>query len=409
MEKGEGRAYMDINQLKKLYDQEYGIADEWRVYFAPGRVNLIGEHTDYNGGYVFPAALTFGTWAIVSPRQDGIYNFRSANFELKVSCHVSEIAYIKEHDWANYPKGVLKELLEVAGPEKAQYYTGANILFYGNIPNGAGLSSSASIELVTALSLSEIAGMEIPMVELVKLGQRAENRFVGVNCGIMDQFAVGMGKSEHAIKLKCDTLEYEYVPVRIDGYKLVIINTNKRRGLADSKYNERRSECEEGLRIIQQQLPDVQSLGDISVADWKRVQHMVKDEIIRRRVEHVVTENERVISAMEALEKHDLVMFGNLMKKSHESLRDLYEVTGIELDTLFEEAAKAEGCIGTRMTGAGFGGCNVSLVKNEDVPSFTETVARNYTAKTGIEPTFYICEIGDGTKEIVKEDKGWRF
>lgn len=395
---------MDVNQLKDLFYQEYGKEDELRVYFAPGRVNLIGEHTDYNGGYVFPAALTFGTWAMVSPRKDGIYHFRSANFELDVSCHVSDITYIQEDDWANYPKGVLKELLKIAGSEDASCYTGANILFYGNIPNGAGLSSSASIELVTALSLSELAGMEIPMVELVKLGQRVENHFVGVNCGIMDQFAVGMGKRKHAIKLKCDTLEYEYVPVRIDGYKLVIINTNKRRGLADSKYNERRSECEEGLKIIQQELLHVQSLGDMSVDDWKRIQHIVKDEVIRRRVEHVVTENERVISAMEALEKNDLDLFGKLMKQSHESLRDLYEVTGIELDTLYEEAAKVEGCIGTRMTGAGFGGCNVSLVKDSAVTSFTEMVASNYTAKTGIKPTFYICEIGDGTKEIVEEE-----
>ena len=397
---------MDQQQLIAQFKTEFGQKETIRLFFAPGRVNLIGEHTDYNGGYVFPAALTFGTWAVVSPRQDGIYRFRSANFPGQaVECAVTEgIRYKQEDDWANYPKGVLKELLELDGGAVANHYTGADVLFYGNIPNGAGLSSSASIELVTGLALSKLAGIEVDMLDLVKIGQRAENRFVGVNCGIMDQFAVGMGKVGHAIKLDCDTLEYEYVPFQIAGYKLVITNTNKRRGLADSKYNERRSECEEGLAIIQQQLPQVHCLGDVSYNEWVNVKSAIDNEVIRRRVEHVITEDDRVLRARKSLQENDLNTFGELMKKSHESLRDLYEVTGFELDTLFEEAAKIAGCIGTRMTGAGFGGCNVSLVKEEAVAAFQKQVAENYTARTGLEPTFYVCEIGDGTKEILLEE-----
>ncbi|XJZ26766.1 galactokinase [Bacillota bacterium Lsc_1132] len=397
---------MNQQQLIAQFKTECGYAENIRLFFAPGRVNLIGEHTDYNGGYVFPAALTFGTWAVVSPRQDGIYCFRSANFPGQaVECSVKEgISYKQEDDWANYPKGVLKELLELDGGAKASLYTGADVLFYGNIPNGAGLSSSASIELVTGLALSKLAGIGVEMLELVKIGQRAENRFVGVNCGIMDQFTVGMGKEGHAIKLDCDTLEFEYVPVQIDGYKLVITNTNKRRGLADSKYNERRSECEQGLSIIQQQLPEVHCLGDVSYNEWVNVKSSIENEVIRRRVLHVVTEDDRVLQATKSLQENDLITFGDLMKKSHESLRDLYEVTGTELDTLFEEAAKIDGCIGTRMTGAGFGGCNVSLVKEEAVETFKQQVAENYRAKTGLEPDFYICEIGDGTKEILLEE-----
>lgn len=391
---------MNASELKELFQKQYGYNEGVRVFFAPGRVNLIGEHTDYNGGYVFPAALTFGTWAAAAPRKDNVYRFASANFPTEAECSVSEpLIYREDDDWANYPKGVLNELIQLAKDENKSY-SGADILFYGNIPNGAGLSSSASIELVTALALSKLAGFDIPMLELVKLGQRAENRFVGVNCGIMDQFAVGMGKKDHAMMLKCDTMEYQYVPVKIEGYKLVITNTNKRRGLADSKYNERRSECEEGLAIIKNYLPEVQSLGDVSLQNWNKVKNHIENETIRRRVEHVITENERVLSATKSLQENDLVSFGEMMKQSHESLRDLYEVTGFELDTLFEEAAKVKGCIGTRMTGAGFGGCNVSLVKEDAVDDFKEKVAHNYSLKTKLDPDFYVCEIGDGAKEV---------
>lgn len=385
-------------ELIQLFSEKFGYSEGVRIFFAPGRVNLIGEHTDYNGGYVFPAALTFGTWAAAAPRTDSVYRFRSANFESGTDISATDFAYREEDDWANYPKGVLDELIKAWGQAP---FTGADVLYYGNIPNGAGLSSSASIELVTGVALSKLAGLELEMLNLVKLGQNAENHFVGVNCGIMDQFAVGMGKEGHAIALKCDTLAYDYVPVKIDGYKIVITNTNKRRGLADSKYNERRQECEDGLALIQTELPHVQNLGDLRVADWEKVKHVIKDDVISRRVEHVVTEDERVLSAMKALEENNLEEFGELMKQSHISLRDLYEVTGFELDTLFEEAAKVDGCLGTRMTGAGFGGCNVSIVREDAVDNFKAAVFEKYSEKTGLQPDFYVCELGDGAKEIL--------
>lgn len=391
----------DLESLKREFASRFGSVEGIRTFFAPGRVNLIGEHTDYNGGYVFPAALTFGTYALVRPREDGVYRFRSLQFSAEADTRTDEVAFRKEDDWANYPKGVLSELLQLDNGACAGRLRGADVLYYGNVPNGAGLSSSASIELATALALTAVAGIELPMLELVKLSQRAENRFVGVNCGIMDQFAVGMGKRDHAVMLKCDTLEYQYVPFRIDGCKLVITNTNKRRGLADSKYNERRQQCENGLKWLKEKLPHLASLGELSLAEWERAKDAIPDPVIRSRVEHVVTEDDRVLKARSSLEQGDLATFGRLMKASHESLRDQYEVTGFELDTLYEEASAIDGCIGTRMTGAGFGGCNVSIVRNEAVDRFKAVVAERYTAKTGLVPTFYVCEIGDGAKELL--------
>ncbi|MFC7441662.1 galactokinase [Laceyella putida] len=400
---------MNVDKLRAKFEACFGHQDGLRIFFAPGRVNLIGEHTDYNGGYVFPAALTFGTWALVSPREDGMYRFRSLNFAVGVDCADGEWKVDPRDDWANYPKGMISTLQE-AFPHIPKRLGGADILYYGTIPNGAGLSSSASILLVTALAITKLAGVDVPPVQLALLAQKAENRFIGVQCGIMDQFAIAMGKRNHAVKLKCDTLEYAYFPIDIAGYKLVITHTNKRRGLAESKYNERRRQCEEGLSQIRQRLPRVQTLGDLSYAEWVNVREAVTDEVIRRRVEHVVSENERVVLATQSLEQHDLRTFGELMRKSHESLRDNYEVTGLELDALYEIASHVEGCIGTRMTGAGFGGCNVSLVKGDCVARFKEQVTQYYTGKTGLAPTFYECEIGDGVKEMTEEEVGaWPF
>lgn len=391
-----------LNEVKEGFRQFFGNVEGVRYFFAPGRVNLIGEHTDYNGGYVFPAALTFGTYAAVAPRQDGVYRFRSLQFEAQVDCPRAEIVYRKEDDWANYSKGVLAQLIELheTAGHQLEDYAGADLVFWGNVPNGAGLSSSASIELVTALALSTLAGQQWPMLELVKLSQRAENRFVGVNCGIMDQFAVGMGKQGHAMMLKCDTLDYAHVPLDIEGYKLIITNTNKRRGLADSKYNERRQQCEDGLEAIRSELPQLTSLGELSVPAWEQVKHLITVPVIANRVEHVIREDDRVLRAKSSLAEGDLETFGTLMKQSHESLRDLYEVTGVELDTLYAVAKEIEGCIGTRMTGAGFGGCNVSLVREDAVDTFHRVVSEQYTARTGLVPSFYVCDIGDGAKEI---------
>lgn len=389
------------SRMEQAFHDTLGSADGARLFFAPGRVNLIGEHTDYNGGYVFPAALSFGTYALIKPREDGIYRFRSMNLPQQVDTDVRAIEYRQEDDWANYPKGVLAQLLQYTSHEgSSAAFTGADVLYYGDIPNGAGLSSSASIEMVTAYGFSQLAGISIPVIELVKLAQAAENQFVGVNCGIMDQFAVGMGKKDHAVKLNCADLSYEYAPLRLQGYKLVVTNTNKRRGLADSKYNERRAQCEAGLDLLRQVKPDLENLGALSMEEWDSLRDVVKDPLIRARVQHVVSEDQRVLDAVQSLANDDLHKFGKLMNESHESLRDLYEVTGKELDALQEAALNVEGCLGSRMTGAGFGGCTVSLVQEAAVDEFRREVEKRYTAATGLVPTFYVCEVGDGVKEL---------
>lgn len=393
----------DLGQLEQKFAQCFGMAggEKPRVFFAPGRVNLIGEHTDYNGGYVFPAALSYGTWAFARVRRDGVFRFASTGFDKQAECRVTDVVYRKEDDWANYPKGVIWGLLQ-----RGANLSGCDILYHGNVPNGAGLSSSASIELVTAVALSAIDNLPMSMIDLVKLSQQAENQFVGVNCGIMDQFAVGMGKAGHAMLLKCNTLDFEYVPLSLNDYKLVITHTNKKRGLADSKYNERRRECEEGFGMIRERLPSASCLGDVTEAQWRRVREYVGSEIIRRRLEHVVSENARVIASRKALEAGDLDRFGELMSQSHESLRDLYEVTGAELDTLVEEARSAAGCIGTRMTGAGFGGCTVSLVHRDKLEDFQRQVRAGYYKRIGIEPAFHVCDVGSGAKEMFPAEPG---
>ncbi|MBE3555256.1 MAG: galactokinase, partial [Thermicanus sp.] len=334
-----------------------------RFFFAPGRVNLIGEHTDYNGGVVLPATLSKGTWVLGRPRQDGAYRFFSLQFSNLVITRGEEILYNKEDGWGNYPKGVLRELSRI--PSLKGKLTGADLLFDGNIPHGAGLSSSASIEVVTAYALSKLAGVEIPLMEIALLSQRAENRFVGVQCGIMDQAAISLGRRDSALLLRTATLAYEYIPLSLEGYKWVITNTNKRRTLADSKYNERREECEEGLRQLQRLGLTIDSLGELTEETWKEVRDQVEGERVRKRIDHVVGEDERVFRSVVHLKERDLPAFGALLNESHASLRDLYEVTGVELDALQEEAVQVEGCLGSRMTGAGFGGCTVSLVREE--------------------------------------------
>ncbi|MFC0187039.1 galactokinase [Fictibacillus aquaticus] len=381
-----------IDQFTRYFS---GNTDNIRLFFAPGRVNLIGEHTDYNGGFVFPAALTIGTYMAVRQRNDGILHVRSENFPLAVSFDAKkEIGNKAEDDWANYPKGIVKEL-QTLGLEMS----GADILYYGNIPNGAGLSSSASIGMVTAYGLSRLEGSEISELELALLCQRVENTFIGVNSGIMDQFAVGFGKRNMAVFLNCDNNEFRRIPLNIGSCKLVITNTNKRRGLADSKYNERRSECEQGLAELQQHIPGLRNLGSLSLADFEKTEHVIKDEVIRKRVRHVVTEDDRVLKAVDALEKGDLKLFGDYMKQSHLSLREDYEVTGKELDTLFVLQSQHDGCVGSRMTGAGFGGCTVSIVESERVDHFMTEVGAAYEKQTGLNADFYVCDIGDGVQE----------
>ncbi|HHX62965.1 MAG TPA: galactokinase [Epulopiscium sp.] len=385
-----------ISQFIKKYGET---SEEIRVFHAPGRVNLIGEHIDYNGGNVFPCALDFGTYAVVRKRNDHILNLASLNFELEVQVDMNDIKYEEAHDWGNYPKGVLK-MLQNRGHELC----GMDVLLEGNIPNGAGLSSSASVELVILVAANALNNLGVDQVELAKIGQLSENTFNGVNCGIMDQFAVAMGKENHAILLDCDTLEYEYAPLKLEGYKLVIANTNKRRQLNESAYNERRAECDTALELLQKQF-DVKYLCHISPEEFEAYAHLIEDPVINKRAKHVITENARSLEASKALAADDLERFGDLMVESHMSLKEDYAVTGVELDTLVEEALKVEGVIGSRMTGAGFGGCTVSIVKEEVIDQFTKEVMSGYKERIGYEPTIYIAGVGDGAKEIERANK----
>jgi galactokinase len=389
------RGIMKLEDAKKRFIEIYGgRSEDIRSFYAPGRVNLIGEHTDYNGGYVFPCALSFGTYAISRKREDNKIRFASTNFDQRIMVDARDIKYEKKDDWANYPKGVIN------GFQKRGFkISGFDVLYDGNIPNRAGLSSSASIELVTSVMLRGLFDCKISMIDMIKLSQEAENKFVGLNCGIMDQFAVGMGRKDCAMLLDCNTLKYKYVPVKLDGYKLIIANTNKKRGLADSKYNERRRECEKAVEYLNQKL-DIKTLGEIDTAAFEKYKYLIKDDTILKRASHVVYEIKRTLDAVDCLNSGDICAFGKLMNESHISLRDLYDVTGVELDTLAEEAWKVEGTAGSRMTGAGFGGCTVSIVKEEAVDRFIKCVGENYKHKVGLDADFYIGEIGDGAKEI---------
>ncbi len=387
---------MNVEQLKETFISLYGESENRiHLFFSPGRVNLIGEHTDYNGGYVFPCALSFGTYLLVRKNNKRLVRFATANFDHRGEVKLDEPFEKEGKSWINYPVGVLNEFRK-----KAKEIEGVDLLYSGDIPNGAGLSSSASIEMVTAFAMNEIFGFGFDRMELVKISQSAENNFVGVNCGIMDQFASGMGAADHALFLNCDTLDYERVPLKLEGMKIVIANTNKRRGLADSKYNERRAQCESAVEALRRE-KKIKHLSDLSLEEFNTLSHLISDETERRRARHVITENNRTLAAIEALNQGDVVSFGQLMNQSHDSLRDDYEVTGTELDTLVEEARKIEGTIGSRMTGAGFGGCTVSIVKEDQVESFIREVGLAYKERTGLKADFYVAEIGDGSKEIL--------
>jgi galactokinase len=387
---------MNLSDLKQLFIDLYGKKDEKiRIFFAPGRVNLIGEHTDYNGGFVLPCALQFGTYLLIRKRSDNRLKLASTNIDDKAEYN-PEQGFVKQQGrWINYPLGIFDQFdkLKIA-------LCGFDMLFSGDIPNRAGLSSSASIEMVTAYALTVILNVDhIEMIDLVNLCKRAENEFVGVNCGIMDMFAVGMGSVDHALFLNCNTLEYKRIPFVLNGYKLIIANTNKQRGLAESKYNERVAECREAVDAINPHFP-LKHLGEIGFMQFFKIQDVIKDERVRRRARHVISENQRVLNAVSSLYKGEILQFGALMNASHESLRDNYEVTGFELDTLVEEAWKINGVIGARMTGAGFGGCTVNVVKDDVAEKFIREAGSNYRQKTGLTASFYIAEVSDGAREL---------
>ena len=377
----------------KEFEKVFGDTDGVKVFFAPGRVNLIGEHTDYNGGHVFPCALTIGTYAAARVRNDRRLRFYSMNFEQLgvIESSLDGLKPEKEADWTNYPKGVMWAF----GERGFEIPQGMDILLNGNIPNGSGLSSSASVEVLTGAILRDFFGFQVSNQDLALIGQFSENKFNGVNCGIMDQFAIAMGKKEHAIFLDTSDLSYTYAPVKLQGAKIVIACSNKKRGLGDSKYNERRSECETALAELQK-VVDIKSLGELSEEQFEEYKSAIKDETRVRRAKHAVYENQRTLKAVKALEANDIAQFGQLMNASHVSLRDDYEVTGIELDTLVEEAWKVPGVIGSRMTGAGFGGCTVSIVEDDAIDTFRKQVGDAYLAKIGYAADFYVVEIGDG-------------
>ena len=385
-----------MKHLEQKFQEVFGSPAE-KHFFAPGRVNLIGEHTDYNGGNVFPCAIDKGTYGLVKKRNDRKFRMYSENFaDLGVmEFTLDELTNDKKHDWANYPKGVIKMFLEAG--QKIDF--GFDILFSGNIPNGAGLSSSASIEMLTAIVLKDLFHLSIDPVEMAQLGKKTENLFIGVNSGIMDQFAVAMGKKDHAILLDCNTLKYDYVPVVLKDEVIVIANTNKRRGLADSKYNERRAECDEALAELQTKLP-IKALGELSIEQFEANKDLIKSPIRQKRAKHAVYENQRTLKAQKELSAGNLAEFGKLMNQSHISLRDDYEVTGVELDTLAALAWEQPGVVGSRMTGAGFGGCTVSIVKKDKVDDFIKNVGEAYKNKIGYAADFYIASVSDGAKKL---------
>lgn len=393
---GGSRIAMNLKDLAQVYKDVFG-SEEYRVIFSPGRINLIGEHTDYNGGHVFPCAITFGTYALSKKRDDRKVRVYSVNFTEKgvIEFSLDDLEYRADHNWANYPKGMINYIQE-AGFNVDQ---GLDMLIFGNIPNGAGLSSSASLEMATGVVLEKLFNLSINRVEMVKIGQKVENQFIGVNSGIMDQFAIGMGKEGHGILLDCNTLKYEYAPIQLENHRIVIMNSNKRRELADSKYNERRSECESALLDLQKYV-SINSLGELTSQQFERLKLHINNETERKRAKHAVYENERTIRALKALKEDDLLTFGQLINQSHVSLRDDYEVTGKELDTIVEAAWEQEGVLGARMTGAGFGGCAIAIVETDKVPAFIENVGKIYQEKIGYQADFYNVTIGDGTKEI---------
>ncbi|MDE5597559.1 MAG: galactokinase [Lachnospiraceae bacterium] len=377
----------------KKFEEIFGDTKGVNVYFAPGRVNMIGEHTDYNGGHVFPCALTIGTYAAARKREDDKLRFYSMNFEKLgvIESTIVDLKPEKEADWTNYPKGVMWAF------EKRGFKMpcGLDIVLNGNIPNGSGLSSSASLEVLTGFLLRDLFGFDVTNVDLALIGQYSENNFNGMNCGIMDQFASAMGKKDNAIFLDTADLSYEYAPLVLDGAKIIVTNSKVKHQLVDSEYNVRRSECEKALEELQTVIK-INGLGDLSEEQFEQYKTAIKDEVRVRRAKHAVYENQRTIRAVEALKKNDIKLFGELMNASHVSLRDDYQVSCDEIDVLVEEAWKVPGVIGSRITGGGFGGCTVSIVKDEAVEEFKEKVGAAYRDRVGKEADFYVVEIGDG-------------
>ncbi len=389
----------DPKDLPAEFLKTYGKNDnEIRVYASPARINIIGEHIDYNGGKVFPAAIDRYLYVAIRKRADSKIIYNDVRFPGTYEFDVNDnFTFDKKNDYANYLNGILSQI-------KAQGYrldSGFEILMVSNVPAGGGISSSSALECGFAYAVIDTFGLKIDRVEIAKLGQMSEHNFMGVNCGIMDQFIIATGKKNTAEMLDCATLEYEYAPLELGDYRFVVMNTNKVRKLSDSKYNERRSQCEEALKIFQDNGVDIKALCELTPAKWEEVKHFVSDEIIQKRAKHCVYENQRVLDAVLALKAGDLKKLGSLLNESHASLKNDYEVTGLELDTLAETSQKQPGCLGSRMTGAGFGGCAIALVHKDNVDGFIENVQKEYTARVGYSAGFFVCSSGDGVSRFL--------
>lgn len=392
---------MELNQLKQKFSEVFGATDrEVRTYFSPGRVNLIGEHIDYNGGMVLPVAINLGTYAVVALRNDRLVKLMSLNFESMgvMSFELDRIAYNAEMDWANYPMGIFKTLADLG----FELTSGMDILYFGDLPNGAGLSSSASIEVLTATMIKDLYNLALSPEQIAVYSQKSENTFNGVNCGIMDQFAIAMGKSEHAVLLNCESLAFEHVPAELDNYRIVIINTNKKRGLVDSEYNARRSECENALSILKQSFKkrEISELCDLSPAEFLSVSESIEDPVVYKRAFHAIVENYRTLRSKEALSNGDLAAFGEWMYGSHESLKHNFEVSCYELDTVVDYCRSVRGVLGARMTGAGFGGCAIALTHKDHIEELKLGLSNHYHNLTGLKADYYIAQISGGTTRV---------
>lgn len=382
-------------QLEKIYQQVYNRpADAY--FFSPGRVNLIGEHTDYNGGHVFPCTISLGTYGAVVKRQDQTFRFYSENFKDLgiIEIDLNNLDYNEDHDWVNYAKGVILQFVK----KGYSFDTGFDLAITGNIPGG-GLSSSSSLELLICVIIKDLYQFNIEMLDMVKMSKAVENDYIGVNSGIMDQFIIGMGIENHSILLDTNTLKYKHVPLDLEGYVILIGNTNKKRTLADSKYNERFAECQSALKILQEHT-DISALGDLSIKEFEAIKHYLKDDVLMRRARHAVNENVRTLESYDALVSGDLDSFGKYMLDSHISLRDDYEVSCLELDTMVELLLQEEGVIGARMTGAGFGGCTVSIIQSDKVEGIINRVSKAYQDKIGYAGDFHIVTVGKGASKL---------
>ena len=385
-------------KLFKKFEELFGDTSDTRFYFSPGRVNLIGEHTDYNGGHVFPCALTIGTYGVAKKRTDNKIHFYSMNLDHfgVIEVTLEDLSYHKEYNWANYPLGVVWAFAE----KGYSLATGFDMIIWGNIPNGSGLSSSASLEVLTGVILKDLYKFDaLTMTDLALIGQYSENNFNGCNCGIMDQFAVAMGKADNAIFLDTSTLHYEYAPVKLKDAKIIITNSKVKHSLVDSAYNTRRQECADALAALQS-VVSIQSLGELDMKTFVKYKSVIGDPIKEQRAKHAVAENQRTIDAVAALKADNIELFGQLMNQSHISLRDDYEVSCEEIDILVDLAWNTPGVIGSRITGGGFGGCTVSIVKNDAIDTFIETIGKAYKEMVGHEAEFYTVEIGDGARRL---------